>query len=442
MAMLSSDIIKFFQTIRGGRGIHVGLEKRDETIVAMPADPNDGGETMSVISSRERMLTAIRYQQEPDRVPLHFKSFGFMPPAPLGWASDVEEAERWLSLGTDPWLWSLLPMSFHPDVQVRQWEEQPDGPERPVLVAEYDTPAGVLRQEVYRTDDWETADWPMHHGGAPRLSLFDDYNVPRYRRCPIESEADLEKLKYLLYVPADDSLAPVRAACADRSRQARALGVLHVGQGSDGTDAAVWLCGVNGLLDMALDRPDLFDALLEIIHAWDRSRVELLLDSPVDLIMRRGFYEGTSFWSPAIFRRHFAPHIAELARLIHQGDRLMAYTMSVGVMPLLDDLAATGYDAHFLLDPIPNGMRIDLAAVKAAFQGKVAVVGGLDEPITFELGTREEIRREVHDAVRLLGLGGGLALSPAESIFACTPWESIQTVIEAWREVCDYPLGV
>ncbi len=389
---------------------------------------------MSAISSRERMLTTMR-QQEPDYVPLHLKSFGFQPPADLGWANDFEEAARWVALGADPWLWSLHTLHFHPDVRVRQWREGL------MLVAEYDTPAGMLRQEVMLSDDWETDEWPMHHDGSPRLSLFDDYNVPRYRRCPIESEADLEKLKYLLYPLSGDNARAWIAAINDRSRQAQSLGVLHVGDGSSGTDAAVWLCGTTSLIEMAIDRPALFEGLLEIIHAWDRRNVEVLLDSPVDLIMRRGYYEGTSFWSPAIFRQHFAAHIRELADLIHQGDRLMGYTMSVGVMPLLEDLAHAGYDVHFLLDPLPNGTRIDLAAVKAAFRGKVAVVGGLNDPITLESGTPEEIRQEVHDAVRFLGPGGGLALAPAEAIFASTPWSSIETLFAAWREVREYPLA-
>lgn len=397
---------------------------------------------MSALSSRERMLTAIRYQQEPDRVPLHLRSFGFVPPPELHWTNDIEEAERWLSLGTDPWLWSLPSPRFHPEVRVRQWTEYPDGPGKPVLVAEYDTPAGVLRQEVNLTDDWETTDWPMHHNGTPKLELMDDYNVPRYRRCPITSEADLAKLKYLLYTPTNDELAGLREACMHRSRQAQALGVLHAGQGSSGTDAAVWLCGVNGLLDMAIDQPELFEGLLDIIHAWDRRYVELLLDTPVDFVMRRGFYEGTSFWSPALFRRYFAPRIRELADLVHQADRVMGYTMSVGVITLLDELATLGYDAHCLLDPLPNSEPIDLAAVKAAFTGKVAVIGAINEPITLEHGTPDDIRREVHDAVRLLGPGGGLALTPAECIFACTPWSGLQTLIEAWREVCTYPMGV
>jgi hypothetical protein len=64
----------------------------------------------------------------------------------------------------------------------------------------------------------------------------------------------------------------------------------------------------------------------------------------------------------------------------------------------------------------------------------VAVIGGLNEPITLEFGSQEEIRQEVHNAVRQLG-PDGLALTPAEAIMASTPWPAIETLIEAWREV-------
>ena len=110
-------------------------------------------------------------------------------------------------------------------------------------------------------------------------------------------------------------------------------------------------------------------------------------------------------------------------------------------MPLLDQLVGIGYDLHYLLDPLPDGSPIDLHAIKARMDGKIAVAGGLNSPITLERGTRDQIRQEVHDAVQALGAGGGLALTPAEAIFSTTPWASIETVMEAWREVRDYPLA-
>jgi len=382
------------------------------------------------LSSRDRMLAVLRYQ-EPDYVPLLFNTFGFTPPAHLRWSNQVERAQSWLSIGVDAWLTATVPMqTFHPDVTTRQWQEHTPGERWPCMVQEYHTPAGLLRQEVYRTDDWDSPDWPSHGSG---VSLLDDYNVPRYRRCPIETEADLEKVKYLLY-PRDDAIARFREETAALARQASELGVLLVGYGLSGGDAAVWLCGVQGALVMAIDRPALFDELMRIIQEWDKRNAAILLDTPVEFILRRGYYEGTSFWSPALYRRFLMPRVKEITDIVHQGDRLMGYTMSVGYMPLLDALAEIGYDAHYLLDPIPNGARVDLHRVKSAFDKKTAVIGGLNAPITLERGGREAIRREVFDTVAALG-PGGLALSPAEAIYASTPWESMEILLEAWKEV-------
>lgn len=391
------------------------------------------------LSSRDRMLAVIRYE-EPDHVPLLFSSFGFRPPPHLRWSNEIEEAKAWLSIGLDAWLSVSPPHRLHADVRVREWQETPQGERWPVMVKEYATPVGVFRQEVFRTDDWLAPDWPTHTDPTAGLRLFDDYNVPRYRRCPIETEEDLDRLRYLLGPLAGSALSEFRERVAAVARQAEALGVLLVGQGSCGTDAAIWLCGVQNLLLMALDRPAIFEALLDIIHEWDRRNVEALLDTPVDFIVRRGYYEGTSFWSPDLFRRFFAPRIKELTNLVHQADRPMGYTMSVGAVPLLDQFVEIAYDAHVLLDPIPQGVRIDLARTKSALNKKIAVIGGLNAPITLERGTRQDIRREVFDAVQTLGPGGGLALLPAEAIYASTPWQSIEWLIEAWKEVREYPI--
>jgi uroporphyrinogen-III decarboxylase len=152
------------------------------------------------------------------------------------------------------------------------------------------------------------------------------------------------------------------------------------------------------------------------------------------MVIRRGYYEGTSFWSPALFRRFFAPRIRELADLTHNAGRFLGYTMSVGYSALLEDLAEIGYDAHYLLDPIWQGRHIDLSRVRQAFAGKVAVIGGLNEPVTLEFGSREDIRQEARNAIGQLG-PDGLALTPAEAIMASTPWTAIETLIEAWREM-------
>ena len=394
---------------------------------------------MSQLSSRERMLAAIRYQQ-PDYVPLIFNVFGFQPPPHLAWSDQVEQAQCWLSLGVDATLGVSLPLIFHPDVEVREWEESVPDERWPLMVKEYHTPAGVARQEVYRTEDWISSDWPGHRAEPSSVGLFDDYNVSRSRKFLIETEQDLEMLQYLLYPMPDEARERFSEEAAAVAGQAAQLGVLLEAQGSSGVDAVTWLCGANNMIFLALDQPDMFNALLDIVHAWDKRNVDVLLDTPVDLVTRRGWYEGTAFWSPTLFRRFFQPRFKALTDSVHQAGKLMGYKNSTGFMPLLDAFVEVGYDAHFYIDPVMGGVGVDLRKVKSAFENKIAVIGGVNSPVTLERGSRNEIRQEVFDAVKTLGPGGGLVLTPVDCISANTPWENIKILIEAWKEVRDYPL--
>ncbi|MBM4019912.1 MAG: hypothetical protein FJ288_16595 [Planctomycetes bacterium] len=392
-------------------------------------------------SSRERLLAVCRYQ-EPDHVPLLLHPFGWTPWWPCTWSDDqVAQARAFLDFGLDAWLTVGPPMVFHPDVRVHQRIETLPGERWPCMVKEYDTPAGVLRQEVFLTDDWVADEWPGHKGGPPTVNLLDDYNVVRYRRCPIQGEEDLGKLRYLYRPIPDDRVNQFREHVSAMAGHARKLGVILRAQASAGGDAAMWLCGTTALLDMAIEQPELFEGLLDVIHAREKRDVEILSDMPVDLIMRRGYYEGTAFWSPEIYRRSVLPRFKELTRLAHQAGKLMGYTMSVGYMPLLKELLEVGYDLHWLLDPLHSGGRpVDLAAVKAEWRGRIAVLGAINQPITLAGGDPQKVRAEVVRAVRELGPGGGLGLCPVEAIHNFTPPASLVAMIEAWKETREYPL--
>jgi uroporphyrinogen-III decarboxylase len=388
------------------------------------------------MSSRERLLAVFRYQ-EPDHIPLLLHPFGFVPWWTDAWSDDqIVQAQAFLDFGLDAWLSVSPPMPFHPDVRVSQRTETIPGERWPCAVKEYDTPAGVYRQEVFITDDWTTDEWPQHKGGAPTVNLLDDYNTVRYRRCPIQDESDLEKLKYLYRPLPDDRIPAFRERVSAMAREARRLGVVLKADASAGADAAMWLCGTTHLLDMAIDKPELFEGLLDIIHAREKRSVEILVDTEVDLIKRRGYYEGTTFWSPTIYRKSFLPRFKELTDIVHQGGKLMGHTMSVGYLPLLKELAEVGYDMHFLLDPLhPGGAPVDLAAVKAAWRGRIAILGAINQPITLERGSDQDVREEVFRVVRDLGAGGGLGLCPVEAIHNFTPRRSLEALIAAWKDV-------
>jgi len=190
---------------------------------------------------------------------------------------------------------------------------------------------------------------------------------------------------------------------------------------------------------MAMDQPEMFDELLDIVHEWDKRNTELLLDTPVEFINRRGWYEGTIFWSPTLYHRFFQPRFKELTDMVHQAGRLMGYKLSAGFMPLLSTFLEIGYDAHYYIDPVQGDADVDLRKVKRIFDKRITVIGGLNAPVTLERGTRGEIRQQVFEAVEILGPGGGLILEPVCSLNPLTPWENIEILIEAWREMRDYP---
>ncbi len=384
------------------------------------------------MTSRERMLTAMGGGQ-PDRVPLFFNLFGFEPPAKYGWSTEAERIGKWGPMGVDHVLSVGGPGRTHPEATVRAWREEPTADQPyPLLYKEYATPAGILRHAVRLTG----SSFGENLTQADEVQLFDDYNVPRAVEHAVTSAADIDKLRYILNEPADEQIDEFRRIAAETKKQADELGVTVVGWGSNTADAVIWLCGVQGAVLMAVDQAEAFEELVDLLHAVDKRDTELLAEAGVDVLLRRGWYEGTHFWSPELFRRFFAPRAKELIDIAHHAGAKFGWTMSAGIMALLEDFKSLGLDVLYHVDPVQGGA--DLRVVKDTLGDQVATLGGMNSAITLGRGSRDEIRKAVFEAVEILGAGGGFILSPVDCLFPDTPWEAVQTVMEAWSEVCEY----
>jgi len=409
------------------------MSNHDQVLVCRTVALQNQATVRSNMTSRERMLTAMSCGQ-PDRVPLYFRLFGFEPPEDLAWANEAERLQRWASLGVDDTVGMWAPGGMHPDVKVRSWREDPTEEEPyPLICKEYDTPAGVLRHVVREAGDNFITGGPWR---PDEVHLLDDYNVSRAKEHAVTGPEDLPKLRYLLAEPSAEQLREAREHAAYARRLAAENDVLIDGWGSNAVDATIWLCGVEPALMAAVDEPAFFEELMDILHAVDRRSCEFLLEEGVELLVRRGWYEGTHFWSPELYRRFFAPRVRELADMAHQAGAKFACTMSAGIMPLLDAFKEVGLDVLYHVDPVQGGA--DLGIVKRKLGGEVAVLGGINSAITLGRGSRDEIRQAVFKAMKILAPDGGFILSPVDCLFHDTPWESVATVIEAWREVCDY----
>ena len=95
-------------------------------------------------------------------------------------------------------------------------------------------------------------------------------------------------------------------------------GFVWRGPGPGSIRTVVWLCGAENAVMLAMTQPDVFAQLVELVDAFDRTRTELMLDvGGVDLVVQRGWYSTTDFWSPDLFERYVLPNLKRNVRRVH-----------------------------------------------------------------------------------------------------------------------------
>jgi len=410
------------------------------------------------MTSRERLLSVIK-GEKPDHIPLYCWVFGFTAPKHLRWRcnnhevahwytmrlehihtlpepwdikQDFKRVERWLSLGIDDVIDVSVPWSVHPEVQIKDWCEPPSA-KRPytLLHREYTTPAGVLRHIVKKTEENQGAGWVIQSDKVP---LFEDFNIPRATKHAVAGPEDLSKLRYLLQDPIKKQLAEYKEMMNQVKKFAAERGVLVQGWSAFGMDGVVWLSGVEGAVIAAMQNPDFFQEFVDIMFEFDKRRTEIALDvGSIDMVVQRGWYSSTDFWSPQLFRRFVLPHLKDLVNMVHQAGLHFAYTMTTGIVPMLEMLKEANIDLLYFVDPVQDD--VDLKLLKEKLDGKFALAGGINSSITLKKGSSNEIREAVRTAIETLG-PDGFILSPVDALFPDTPWKSVKTMIDSWKEIC------
>jgi hypothetical protein len=408
------------------------------------------------MNSRDRVLAACSGSGY-DHPPLTTWCFGFHAPPHLRWSKgarglqfwysmrmehihtlpepwdledDFRRALAWQSIGVDDVLEVSVPWGMDPAVGWKDSLLPPAGTEaHPVLVRDYATPSGPLRHAVRRTGEEPGPGWVVQPDHVP---LFEDFNIPRAVEHAVRGPEQVPVIRHL-YRPPD---AALKTAFSERIARVGAFaaeqGIAVQAWSAFGMDAVVWLAGVQGAIFLAMDHPEAFGALLEVITETDYARTELAAAAPeVDLVVERGWYSSTDLWSPAILDRYLFPHIRRLADLVHGHGKNFAYVMTTGVEALGGRLMDSGVDVLYFVDPVQDTLTVERA--RELFGGRMTLAGGINST-TFSTQSRQEIKRQVHRAMESLADTGRFILQPVDALHPDTPWEGMQAVIEAWRE--------
>jgi hypothetical protein len=408
------------------------------------------------MTSKERIRAAWSGRDK-DRVPLTTWCFGFKPPGHLIWKKNGKTRAYWYSLRiedtctlTDPWdlqdefnrvlAWQSagvddvldISMTWGRDPEV-SWKDsllEPSGSgEHPVMVREYQTPSGKLRHAVKRTSEKSAEGWVVQPDHVP---LFEDFNIPRGVEHAVSKPEDVPLIRHLYSPPGKAEKDFFHKRLEKMKEFAEEHGVALQVWAAFGMDAVVWLAGVQGAVFMAMDNPEVFRALTENIYRTDYARTEVACSDPaVDIIVQRGWYSSIDFWSPKLFDDFVYPYISGLAKLCHKHNKRFGYVMTTGVEQLGERLIQAGVDVLYFIDPVQD--TITLRKALELFDERITMVGGINA-VTLLSGSREAIRKEVQTTLEVMSASKRFILHPVDAIFPDTPWESVEVMINTWKE--------
>lgn len=377
---------------------------------------------------------AAIHRQPVDRVPLYLRLWSMHQGPdniPFKWRNQFTRAENLLALGVDDTLLLQPPLGYTeeyradraPGISATLTELPPEQPgDKPRLRKIYQTPDGPLSITVKLTDDWID---------GKDIMLFSDYNLPRQTESIIKNLADVHRLRHLLAMPAEDQLQEFYLRSRFIHQQAGRLGVAIDGGWTALGDSAVWLCGISNIHHWQMRQPELLHALFDVLLEWELMRTDLVLQQGVDELVHMAWYEGTTFWTPANFRRFIKPRLAQLVDRCHSAGVPLRYIITKDWKPLQADLIELGIDCLTGIDPVQD--KIDLKEVKAQLGDKACLMGGMNAAVTLTQWSDDRIRQAVDEAIEIMAPGNGFILFPVDNIFCELPWEKVELVIDQYK---------
>lgn len=380
------------------------------------------------LSSRARMLAALDCK-EPDYVPCCFSAFQILQ---RKCADERDFVERQLAMGLDVAVQVPTPPVRHdPRVRIEERREEEAGGPYPILHKDYRTPAGDLHVSVTRSPDWP---WGDH------IPLFEDFLIPRSRKFLVTPDDSLEALRYVLGPPTDEDVARLEERCRGAKALAAERDLLTMACYGMVGDVACWLAGIETLTMLAVDQPGFVQQLLTIIEEWNSRQMGLVLEQGVDLFVRRAWYEHADVWSPPQYEKFILPGLRRDVAQAHAAGAKLGYLMSCASLPLVDMMIDAGVDVLLGVDPAQD-RTMDLPALKRKAAGRMCLWGGVCGYLTVELGTPDDIRGQVRQAITTLAPGGGFILAPVTNVREDNErvWRNLDALIHEWRALRDYP---
>jgi hypothetical protein len=327
-----------------------------------------------------------------------------------------------MDLGVDPFLSIIMRWSLHPDVKLSNWVEHPRDVNYPVLWQAWDTPGGRLTQAVRKylaCENWETIHW----GDESTSSLYKPL---------IEKHEDIELFRYLVQPYTEEDYARLISSQQEVFDIAQAHELPVVATYGRGLATLMFIMGAEKSVFLAMEDPDGFEQLAEIIHQSEMRNIELAAQGNIDILKRFGGYEMCNFYNPDIFRKICLPRLKTEVEYAHAQGLLIFYRVVTGMEPLMELIADIGFDC--IEGGEPRLSQCSLERWHEIFSGNVSSWTGISTPELLGGNDPEAVRQEVRHCVDVFGRNGFI-LGVTNSIRKHFPWDNTLAMIDEWKKI-------
>jgi hypothetical protein len=288
----------------------------------------------------------------------------------------------------------------------------------------YGIPAELQKQDVYTVDNWGEG-WLTAKAGYSGLVVTH----------PLEDWSALAT--YQFPDPAKFKESGKRHWTREKIilRVGRKFGALTSGSAERLFDRLYFLRGFDNLMkDIASNDPHL-PVLIQRFTEHELYIVKKYIEIGVDVVHFHtdiGMQDRLMI-SPRKFRQYIKPMFAALFTPLREAG-IHVYLSSDGhLLEIVDDLIECGVSVH---DPQLRANTLE--GIRDHYKGKLCIDLDLDRQ-SFPFATPEELKKQVKDAVDLLGSPEGGLMMKAEFSDPQTPLENIEAICEAYEEYCTPP---
>ncbi len=289
-----------------------------------------------------------------------------------------------------------------------------DGAQRRVKTIE--TPEGELREVVVVKESQPGRFF--RHTDEHLVSTEDDLRLmERYR--VVRPPVDTKPLERALELIGDDGI------------------VVTYGGGAAHTGAALYLRGLAQLTMDALERPTLYERLLNWAIIYETPLLDALEGLKPDLCQIGGLMAQGNFVGPDFYRENVLPYDRRYIQELHKRGLRAVYHncgYSSNLLGLYTELGSDAFET-FPSPPMGDG---DIGTVKRVLGDSGVVLGNIDQVHLLRKGTTEEIAIVVKKTVLTGKVGGGYILMTGDEMYHDTPVESLQVMAEVGRAFGSY----